>query len=128
MNFKLHYTSDEEAPLKAEVDIPISSNQRQIIEEEKGMFEGEREEGKQQIMQSEDMLNIYDEGIFFIDPMIMISMKSNQCMTYKVNNKRLVKYTTDKCRGCLSLLNRSKNKPIFLRNLKEMLLKENLNL
>ena len=25
MNFKLHYTSDEDAPLKAEVDIPVSN-------------------------------------------------------------------------------------------------------
>ena len=49
-------------------------------------------------------------------------------MTFKVNLKRLIKYAVDTNKGALSLINRSKNKPVFLRNFKELLIKESLSL
>lgn len=49
-------------------------------------------------------------------------------MSLKLKLKRLIKSAQDKSKITLCLLNRSKNKLLFLKTFREMLIKEELNL
>ncbi len=60
--------------------------------------------------------------------MIILDLKNFRCMTLKLSLNRIIKYSHEKSRTSLSLLNRSKNKPAFLKYLKELLLNRDLTL
>lgn len=65
--------------------------------------------------------------------MTIIDLRNFSCMTLRLNLGKLVKCSQqqqgqDKGMSVLSLLNRSQNKALFLRYLKELLLSESLNL
>jgi len=64
----------------------------------------------------------------FVDPMIIIDMRSFSCLTLKVCLHRFIKTASNKTRMVLSLMNRSKNKPTVLKLTKELLITENLKL
>jgi hypothetical protein len=60
--------------------------------------------------------------------MIILDLKNFRSMTMKLSLNRIIKYSQEKSRTSLALLNRSKNKPAFLKYLKELLLSQDLTL
>jgi len=58
--------------------------------------------------------DIYDEGVLFIDPMIMIDTKNYSCLTLSLKLNRFAKTCHNEGRMMMSLLCRSRNKQYFL--------------
>lgn len=73
--------------------------------------------------------DIYDsESVVFIDPMIMIDVRNFSCLTLRLKLERYARSCKDSGRMMLSLLCRSRNKEVFLKQMWELLLKQKLNL
>jgi hypothetical protein len=63
-----------------------------------------------------------------VDPMFMVDLKNCRCLTFKMNIAKLAKRSLSKSKTILTLLNRTNNKPFFLRYLKEQMLNQTLSL
>mmetsp|Transcript_12350 Transcript_12350/g.8991 ORF Transcript_12350/g.8991 Transcript_12350/m.8991 type:complete len:233 (-) Transcript_12350:253-951(-) len=74
------------------------------------------------------MVEVYAEYLVFVDPCFILDLKNFACYSLKVSPKRILKFALEGNRTALSLLNRSKNKPIFLRNLKRLLVHRQMSL
>lgn len=72
--------------------------------------------------------DIYDEGMIFVDPMIIIDTRNYSCLTLRLHLERYVKSSNDQGKMMLSMLCRSRNKQVFLKYLRELLLNQKLNL
>eukprot|EP00347_Sterkiella_histriomuscorum_P024036 403332528 len=73
--------------------------------------------------------DIYDsESIVFVDPFIMIDVKNFSCLALRLKLERYSRSCADKGKMMLSLLCRSRNKEVFLKQLWELLLKQEINL
>lgn len=60
--------------------------------------------------------------------MFILDLKNYACMTLKLSLPRFMKTVPDKCRLLHSLQNRSRNKPTYLKFLKDSLIQEHLSL
>ena len=68
---------------------------------------------------------VYDEHTLFVEPMYIIDLRQSACMTLKLSLPKLLETNSNgvdnKGRIMMSLLNRARNKPIFLQQLREQL-------
>jgi N-glycosylase/DNA lyase len=64
----------------------------------------------------------------FVDPMFIIDMKNNSCMTLKFNLKRYIKTVKGENRLIQSLLSRQKNKQAFLEIMRDYMVNSKLKL
>jgi len=60
--------------------------------------------------------------------MFILDLKGFNCYSMKLSLKRILKYSLENNRTAISMLNRQKNKPVFLRNVKNLLMSQQLNL
>lgn len=75
-------------------------------------------------------IDIYSEfdHVCFVPPMFIVHTGRQRSLTLKVNLQRFVEKAADPCRAQLSLLNRSFNRAMFLRNMRDLLLDKKLSL
>eukprot|EP00347_Sterkiella_histriomuscorum_P007368 403349210 len=139
-NLQLQYTgSDDENPVKVFLDIPVDESKAQ---QERELQHEEEDHSSQSSKRSGDSdqkrhnndegdkreFDIYEEGIVFVDPLIIIDPKNHSCFSLKMQLTRMVRQGPDQCRIVLSLLNRSRNRNIFLRHFRDMMVKQQVNL
>jgi len=127
-NLQLEYTSDEEVPVKVVMDIPVDekalAHQADINNEElnsESLSRNSTEETNKEY-------SIYEEGVIFVEPMFILDPRHFTCMSLKLQLRRMLWCVPDQTRLMLSLLNRSRNKPVFLRHLRDLLVDSKLSL
>ncbi|CDW82519.1 UNKNOWN [Stylonychia lemnae] len=72
--------------------------------------------------------DIYDDGVIFVDPMILIDTKNYSCLTLRLHLERFAKTCHNEGRMMLSLLCRSRNKQVFLKYLRLLTIQQKLGL
>ena len=115
LNFQVKYTDDEDKPVAAQVDIPISQSTQPAESSSDGPLGGK--------------LDIYDEEqAVFIAPMFIVHRGLQRSLSLKISLQSFLERAVDPCKAQLSLLFRQFNKQLFLSNLKTLLKAKRLSL
>lgn len=109
MNMQIEFTSDEDAPVKVVVDIPVDEKAMQQ-QNELNYEEMQSENNSRGSEGSAKECSIYDDCVLFIEPMFIIDPRNFTCMSIKIQLRRLIRCVPNQCRVMMSLLNRSRNR------------------